>query len=475
MAVRPGMTDRTCDVAIIGAGTAGLAAERAARTNGAATLLIDPAFAGTTCTTVGCMPSKLLIAAGQAAHAARHAQVFGVRAEPVVDGAAVMARLRALRDGFVAGVKAEFEKLPKGTILKGRARFDGAGKLAIDDGTSVTAKAVVIAAGARPSVPDFLSEVGHAVLTNETLFELEALPGSVGVIGAGPLGLELAQALARLGVDVAVFDEGESLAGLEDEAIAQSLRQCLEAEFAVHLGVKLSAKASGKQVRLSWTGMSRGDATFDHILAAAGRPPQLADLGLETTGLALDKHGAPKTDPRTMQCGDQAIFIAGDAEHGRPVLHEAQAEGTIAGRNAARFPEVKPGRRMPPLSIMFTSPAMARVGEVPEGAATVRGAASYEDQGRAKVFATNAGCVKIDADAKDGRLLAVQMVGPAVEHSAHLFALAIDQGLTADQMLAMPFYHPTYEEGLKPALRAICDAISAPTASDRDDGFMPGG
>jgi len=465
------MTDLTCDVAVIGAGTAGLAAERAARSQGASTLLIDDAFAGTTCIQFGCMPSKLLIAAADAAFAARHADRFGIRPSDVeIDGAAVMRRVHTLRDRFIAGVKAEFDGLPTGVKRKAFARFDGPGRLVLTSGETITAKAIVIATGARPSVPKFLDSVSDAVLTNETLFTLDDLPKSVGVIGAGPLGLELAQALARLGVDVAVFDEGDKLGGIEDAEIAKSLHNALEAEFPIHLGVKLSAEPHGHGVALSWDGPKPGSHVFERILAAAGRPPRLDKLGLETTGLTLDKHGMPEVNPATMQCADSPIFMAGDAAGDRPVLHEAHAEGAIAGSNAASFPKVEPAERMTPLSIMFTQPGLAVVGKIAKDQKTVCAVVSYADQGRAKVFATNAGVGKIHADAATGRLLHAQLVGPAVEHSAHLLALAIGQNMTATELLKMPFYHPTYEEGLKTALREICKA----TGSNQDDGFMPG-
>lgn len=472
MSVSRRNTALACDVAIIGAGTAGLAAERAARAAGASTLLIDEGFAGTTCTTVGCMPSKLLIAAGNAAYAAREARHFGVHAAPEVDGAAVLRRLRGVRDQFVEGVKAEIATLPKAVCIRAHARFVAAGRLQLDDGREIVAKAVVVATGSTPSIPDVLSGVSAAVLTNETLFDLETLPRSVGVIGAGPLGLELAQALARLGVGIAVFDVGERIAGLEPGDVMASLRGALVDEFPIHCGVKLEAGWEGKAVTLRWTGASRGTATFDYVLAATGRPPRFDALGLAATGLALDDHGAPKIDPATLQAGDLPIFFAGDAAADRPVLHEAQAEGAIAGRNAACFPRIAEAPRMTRLAIMFTDPGMATVGEMPDGIKTVSGFASYADQGRAKVFLTNRGCVRIDADAKDGRLLAAEMVGPAVEHSAHLLALAIGQGLTADALLAMPFYHPTYEEGLQPALRAICEASGVNMRGRA--GFMPG-
>ncbi|KMS56120.1 dihydrolipoamide dehydrogenase [Novosphingobium barchaimii LL02] len=468
------MTTKICDVAIIGAGTAGLAAELSARRHGASTLLIDESFSGTTCTNVGCMPSKLLIAAAAAAHGARHARTFGIAAEPVVDGVAVLKRLRLERDRFIAGVDKSIGRIPDGVKWKGRARFTGLTTLEIDDGTVVEAKAVVIAVGAAPSIPAFLDPVQAAVLTNETLFDLETLPISVAVIGAGPLGLELAQALSRLGVETRVFDQGDRLASLDDKEVSGQLAHILGNEFPIHLEVQLSARLDAGKALLSWTGRSEGSASFDYVLAASGRPPRLKDLGLESTGLVLDEHGAPKADPCSLQCGAAPIFLAGDAANGRPVLHEAQAEGAIAGHNAARYPDVLPGKRMVPLSIMFTDPAMAVVGDISRRSATILGAASFEDQGRAKVFATNHGLAHILADPLDGKLIGAVIAAPAAEHTAHLLAWSIQHGMTASQMLALPYYHPTYEEGLKPAFRAICKAVGSSMPMERDDGFLAG-
>ncbi len=152
------------------------------------------------------MPSKLLIAAANAVHAARQGETFGFSADVHIDGAAVMARVRKERDAFVQGVKKDFAALPDGVCVRAKASFEAPTVLRLSDGRTVSAKAVAIATGAQSSIPDCLSGLGDRVLTNETIFELEELPRSVGVIGAGPLGLELAQALARLGV--AVFDKG---------------------------------------------------------------------------------------------------------------------------------------------------------------------------------------------------------------------------------------------------------------------------
>ncbi len=470
------MTKLTCDVAIIGAGTAGLAAERSARRNGAKTLLIDEGFGGTTCASVGCMPSKLLIAAGNAMHAVEQASVFGVEASGKVDGIAVMARVRKERDAFVAGVEKSIDKLPEEVKIEARAKFAGATILSLSDGREVHAKSVVIATGSSPAIPEMFDAVRDRVLTNESIFELADLPGSIGVIGAGALGLELAQAMARLGVETMVFDTGEVIGGLKDPHVAEAYREILSREMTILLGVELTVKPDGDGVRLAWTGSASGERRFDYLLVATGRPPRIKDIGLETTGLALDDHGMPDFDRETMQCGTAPIFIAGDADHDRAVLHEASAEGTIAGRNAASYPEVTPGKRTVPFAITFTHPNVAVIGKIAkdDDADSVIGTASYDDQGRAKVEACNAGLVRFYADRRDGRLTGATMAGPAVEHSAHLIAWAIQSGWTATEVLDLPFYHPTFEEGMKDALRSICSEVHAPTPPDRDDGFTPG-
>jgi dihydrolipoamide dehydrogenase len=467
------MDDLSCDVAIIGAGTAGLAAERAARKAGAKTLLVDDRFAGTTCASVGCMPSKLLIAAADAAFNARKASTFGIETKTSVDGRAVMTRVRKERDRFVAETLKSIEKIPAGICVRQRARFSGKTAIALDDGRKVFAKAVVIATGSRPSVPKPFQKLGENVLTNETIFELDSLPRSIAVVGAGPLGLELAQALARLGVEVTMFDQGEHIAALRDAEVAKNLKSILGKEFPIHLGVKLDVEKDGVGARLSWFGASSGTASFERVLVAAGRPPALPDLNLAATGLGTNNKGIPKFDPSTLQCGDAPIFLAGDADAQRPVLHEASSEGAIAGRNAASFPKVRKAKRAVPLSIMFTDPPLAVVGAPPSDAMVI-GSVSYADQGRARVEARNEGLVRVYAGADTGVIAGATLFGPGMDHIAHVFALAIERRETADTLPQLPFYHPTFEEGLKPALREICEAVKSPVLGNLDDIAPPG-
>jgi dihydrolipoamide dehydrogenase len=464
----------SCDVAIIGAGTAGMAALRKLKDTGLQVLMIDPEFRGTTCANTGCMPSKLIIAAAEAAHMARSATVFGVEAEPRIDGAAVMARVRKLRDEFASGTQNTLMDMTDGIRLQSRARFIGPNQLQLDDGRQVTAQRIIIATGSDPMLPGPYQALSDLCLTNETVFEIPDLPRSLAVIGAGPIGVELAQSFARLGVDVALFDTGSTVAGLSDRAVSDALADALRLEFPVHLDVTPEPRRAGDQVELSWgTDPSK---RFDRVLVATGRPPNLDGLDLETTGLQLDDHGTPVFDPETLQCGDAPIFLAGDANAARPLLHEASSEGAIAGANAASWPDLGDATRMEPLAITFTRPNAATIGQVPQPgcATTVTGSADYTDQGRAKVEARAHGLLRIYADRHKGRILGASLAAPDGEHLAHLLAWAISAGMTASQMLDLPFYHPTVEEGLKSALRDICKATASPVTWSRDNGQPSG-
>lgn len=459
------MKTRRCDVAVIGAGTAGLAARAAAAHAGAEVVVIEAADASTTCARAGCMPSKLLIAAASVAHSAATASVFGIQTAPVrIDGRAVLARVRRERDRFVRSVLKSYESIPAAQRLHGHAAFVAPGVLDVD-GCRVEARAIVIATGSRADVPKAFEAVRERVLTNENLFELEDLPSSVAVIGAGPLGMEMAQALHRLGVRVTVFDRKDAIGGLRGAAMNQAARQVFQGSPTLRLGVEIQVEAAAEGVRVQWRGANGdGSSSFSHVLVAAGRPPNLDRLGLEHSGLELDDHGTPRFDPRTLQCASKAVFIAGDADHDRPVLHEASDEGSIAGRNAAGFPAVQRFERSVPMSVVFTEPQIAVIGEVErEGAVT--GTVDFSDQGRARVMNRNAGCLRVYADAASGVLIGAEMLAPAAEHLAHLVAWAVQQKLPARALLDLPFYHPTFEEGLRTALRDLCSRLDVPPAN----------
>lgn len=453
------MTELTCDVAVIGAGTAGLAATRKALEQGARVLLIDDKFNGTMCANVGCMPSKLLIAAANTAHQVHNSAVFGVVVGDVrVDGAAVMKRVRDERDRFARLTRDGFKDFPDGTMIRGRAKFSSPNSLDLDDGRRISAKSVVIATGGKPTVPDSFSGLDDLCLTHETVFELQQLPRSIAVVGAGPIGLELAQAFSRLGVRTCLFDESEHLGGIKDKEVQKAIQTAIGKEVDLHLGVTTRGERADGGVKVFWSGASAGSDKFDFVLIAAGRPPQLGGLDLEKAELECNEHGTPIFDRETMQCSSTSIFIAGDADAEIPILHEASAEGEIAGRNAARFPDVTRTPRMTPLSMIFCDPVIAQFGE-PASASTVVGKASYTNQGRARIENEAVGEARIFAEPSRGRLTGGLLFCPGAEHLAHFLTQAVSQGMTAGEILSQPLYHPTLEEGLRSALEEICSSL----------------
>jgi len=446
------------DVAVIGTGTAGLAAYRAAKAAGRSVLLIEGGVYGTTCARVGCMPSKLLIAPAEAAHAVERFEGFGLRGGEVsVDGKAVMARVRRERDRFVGFVLQGVDAIPAADKIEGYAQFRGDTTLRVGDAT-IEARALVIATGSSPAYPPAWSDLGDRLVTNETVFEWEDLPESVAVLGPGVIGLELGQALHRLGVRVKVFGRGGGVGPLSDTQLIAEARRVFGAEFYLDTDAHVAVAREGDRVAVRYRALDGETRTehFDYLLAATGRTANVHHLGLEHTTLVRDTRGVPVFDRETMQCGKAPIFIAGDANNDVPLLHEAADEGRIAGDNAARFPDVRAGMRRAPLSIVFTDPQIAVVGDGLRGAldvAHVIGTVSFDDQGRARVMQRNRGRLNVYAEIGSGAFLGAEMLGPDAEHIGHLLAWARQLNLTIAEMLKLPFYHPVVEEGLRTALR----------------------
>ncbi|MCB9765319.1 MAG: dihydrolipoyl dehydrogenase [Alphaproteobacteria bacterium] len=451
------------DVAILGAGTAGLNARRAAEKAGATAVMIDPGPLGTTCARVGCMPSKLLIAAADAAWHARHAGVFGVGVEGVtVDGPAVLDRVKRERDRFVGFVlEATDAHAEAGRLLHGRGRFVDPHTLRVDDHTEVRFKAAVIATGSHPFIPPPFRGLGDALMQNDDVFDLDDLPESVLVVGTGVIGLELGQALHRLGVRTTLVGIRNVIGPLSDPCVKREAARVFAEELDVRFDYALHGVErveGGVRVRFD-----DRDEVYERVLVAAGRRPSLDGLNLGCTGLLSEGEGLHRVDPLTGRCGDGHIFFAGDVAGYRPLLHEAADEGSIAGENAATFPKVRAHRRRTPLAVVFTDPQIAMVGARwvdldPEQHNW--GEIDYGDQGRSRVMNVNKGLVRVYGERATGRLVGAEMFGPRVEHTGHLLAWAVQEGLTVDRALEMPFYHPVVEEGIRTALRDLQARLS---------------
>ena len=457
------------DVAVIGAGTAGLAAYRAAVAAGRRAVLIEAGPHGTTCARVGCMPSKLLIAAGEAAHGPQKWPEFGLRLEGsvAIDGKAVMARVKRERDRFVGFVLEGVDAIPEADRVIGRARFVDDRTLDVDRHTRIAFERAVIATGSSPSIPPVLRAAGDRLIVNDDVFDWDDLPRSVAVFGPGVIGLELGQALSRLGVEVVLFGRRGHVGPFSDPALQAYARRTFERELDLEANADVrDVERDGDRVRVSYRDDAGRDRTanVDFVIAATGRTPNVRGLSLENTSLRLDERGVPLFDRNTMQCGDSAIFIAGDAGDELPVLHEAADEGRIAGENAARYPDVRPAPRRTPLAIVFSDPQLAVVGTRFAGlepGTFVTGAVSFEDQGRSRVMLRNVGLLHVYADIATGRLVGAEMIGPDAEHLAHLLSWAMAVDLTVERTLAMPFYHPVVEEGLRTALRDAAAQLRA--------------
>ncbi len=459
---------RNVDVAVIGAGTAGLAAYRAAVKLGKDALLIEAGAYGTTCARVGCMPSKLLIAAAEAAHHATHATPFGVSATVKVDGRAVMDRVLRERDRFVGFVLESVDNIPPAHRLTGRARFVGPNELDVE-GVHVTFKTVVIATGSSPFVPPMFDAIRDRLVVNDDVFAWEDLPESVAVFGAGVIGLELGQALHRLGVRVRIFGRSGSVGPLTDPVVKKAAAAAFEAELPVDFDADVLAVepegATGVVVRYVDRDGNERTEHFASALVAAGRRPNIQNLGLENVGIPSNA----TVDRTTLRWDDSHVFIAGDANNDIPLLHEAADEGAIAGENAARYPDVRSGKRRTPLGIAFTEPTLAVIGE---GFATISargpiatGQVDFGDQGRSRIMLQNKGAARVYADPATRRFLGAEIAGPRAEHLAHLLAWAHQAELTIDQMLAMPFYHPVVEEGIRTALRDVAAKLGSGAAA----------
>ncbi len=463
------MKERKVDVAVIGGGTAGMVAYRQACKHADQVVLIEAEQFGTTCARVGCMPSKLLIAAAEVAHSGRHAQRFGIHAGPVrVDGQAVMNRVRRHRDRFVGGVLESIAKIPEQDRIMGQARFLDQHTLRVGDDLTLRAGRVVIATGSRTNVLPFLQDAGARLITSDDLFEWTELPESIVIFGPGVIGLELGQALSRLGVRVRMFGVGGLVGPIQDPEIRAIALETFNQEFPLDADSKvheIRQTEHGVQVTFEDADGDEATETFDFLLAATGRRPNVDRLGLEHTGLELDERGMPVFDPYTTQCGDSPIFIAGDANNHLPLLHEAADEGRIAGTNAGRWPDVRTGLRRSPLTVVFTDPQIAACGRTLQqteehcrGCFAV-GSLNFRNQGRSRVMGKSRGLLRVYGEHGTGIFMGAEMLGPAAEHIAHLLAWSAQSRLTVDQMLDMPFYHPVIEEGLRTALQDLAGKL----------------
>ena len=455
--------ERTVDVAILGAGSAGLYAWAQVRRKTEDYVIIDGGELGTTCSRVGCMPSKALIQIAEDFHRRKLFARQGIEGGETlrVDLPAVLEQVQDLRDLFVDKVLSSSIDTLGDRFIEAHGRFLAPGLLQAGD-ERIRARRVIIATGSSPVVPPEWQAFGERVLTTDSLFELEDLPGRLAVAGLGVIGLELGQALARLGVDVTGVELSGCIGGLPEGDINRAAIDIIGREFPIWLGEPARVGEAGHgALRVS---AGERSVEVDAVLACLGRRPNLASLDLAAAGIETDERGLPRFDRHTLQIEGHPVFIAGDVNGERPLLHEAGDEGRIAGYNAVAEQPAAFRRRVP-LTIVFSDPNIVQVGQPwheLEAESTLRAGVKFGPLGRALIMGRNRGELEVYADRADGRLRGACMVAPHGEHLGHLLALAIHQGMTARDLLRMPFYHPVLEEALQPVLRELVAGCEAP-------------
>ena len=441
--------DTAVDLCVIGAGSAGLSVAAVAAQLGVRTALIERGEMGGECLNTGCVPSKALLAAAHAAHSVRSSGRFGIAAaEPRVDFAAVRRHVHGVIAAIAPHDSVErFEGLGV-EVIRTEARFVGPRRLAAGNRT-IAARRIVIATGSEPAIPPIPGLDGLPLLTNETIFDLEELPAHLLIIGAGPIGLELAQAFRRLGSAVTVIEAATALPH-DDPELAGRLVELLKAEgILLHDRAKIvAAEGTAAGVALTVEGRQHR-IEGSHLLVAAGRKPRVKTLDLDKAGIAHGPQGI-EVD-RRMRTTGRGVFAIGDVVAGGPrFTHAASYQAGIVVRNALfRLPAKADYTALP--WVTYTDPELAQVGlteaqareQHGDGVAVTR--FPLADNDRAQAERTTDGLIKAVA-LGNGRILGASILGPRAGELIHLWALAIGQRLKLSHIAGMIAPYPTLGE-----------------------------
>jgi pyruvate/2-oxoglutarate dehydrogenase complex dihydrolipoamide dehydrogenase (E3) component len=443
------------DICIIGAGSAGLTVAAVAAQFGQKAVLIEKGKMGGDCLNYGCVPSKALISAAKHAHAFRTGAKFGIApAEPKIDFKKVHDHVH----GVIAAIEPNdsqerFEKLGV-KVIRAAAKFIGPDKIEAG-GETITARRFVIATGSMAAVPPIpgLSDVPY--LTNETIFENTELPSHLIVIGGGPIGMELAQAHRRLGAEVTVLEALDPLAKDDPELTAIVLKQLAEEGINILTRVKILTirnSAKGIEAEIEDKG-TRQVIAGTHLLVAAGRKPNVEDLGLELAGIAYDKRGI--TVDAGLKTTNKRAYAIGDVAGGLQFTHVANYHAGLVIRNALFRLPVKVSTNHIPW-VTYTDPELAHVGLTEAEAKQRYGDTAsvlrwpYHENDRAQAERRTQGLVKV-VTGKGGRILGASIVGANAGELIVPWSLAISSKLKIKAFADTVMPYPTLSEVSKRA------------------------
>jgi pyruvate/2-oxoglutarate dehydrogenase complex dihydrolipoamide dehydrogenase (E3) component len=466
------------DLVVIGGGTAGLVCAAGAAGLGARVALIERARLGGDCLNTGCVPSKALLRSARAVGEARAASAVGVRAETAVDFAAVMARMRARRADIAPHDSASRLAALGVDVFFGQARFTSASTIAVGDAPpnhhdggaparlpglpiSLSFRKAVIATGSRPAIPAVPGLAAVPFVTNETIFDLREQPPSLLVLGAGPIGCELAQAFARLGTRVTLIQRSSQVLPREDADAAATVSAALARDGVdVRVGLRVtSAGPDPSGVRLAFDG---GELTAPLLLVATGRTPNVDGLDLDAAGVAAGDEGIHVSD--RMRTTNRRIYASGDVASTYKFTHAADALSRIVVQNALFFGRKRASALVVPWCT-FTDPEVAHVGvsgrDAPGDSAAIT--IPLRDVDRAVVDEEADGFVRIHH--RRGRIVGATIVGPAAGEMIAPVAYAMQNGHTLDRLSSAVFPYPTRTLALRQAGDAYRRTRLTPRAS----------
>jgi len=452
------MTERLrCDVCVIGAGSGGLSATFIAAKLGARTVLFEKGEMGGECLNTGCVPSKALLAAARAVAEIRNASRFGISAVPDIRFPRVMEHVRRAIAAIAPHDSAErFEQLGV-KVIRAQAQLTGRNMIS-GGGYDLRARRIIIATGSRPAIPPIpgLDQVPY--LTNETIFSLSDSPRHLLIIGAGPEGAELAQAFARLGSSVTVFESDRLLAKDEPELVDRVRRQLTDDGVTLREHTRIANVASGPD-GISITLAGAGERiSGSHLLVAAGREANPKSLALERAGIRFDRQGIiVDTRLRTSQ---RHVYAIGDAVAGAPrFTHAANYQAQIAAVNALFGWPAKADYRLIP-SVTYTDPELAHLGMTESEARAVYGdkvrviSEELTENDRAQTDAAFPGAVKLIA-ARNGKIAGVSILAPHAGEMIQPWTLALANRLRLSAFLKAVMPYPTQGEISKTAVQSF--------------------
>jgi dihydrolipoamide dehydrogenase len=452
---------QTTDLVVLGGGPGGYAAAFLAADRGVATTLIDAMpKPGGTCLYVGCIPSKTLLHAAEAIHAAHDAAEFGIKfAKPEID----LNKLRAKGDKIVDMMTGSLLKGAKDrgiTHIVGRGSFTDANTIAVENGPTVKFQKCIIAVGSIPAKLPMFDIGSKRILDSTSALRIESVPKSLLVVGGGYIGLELGTVYAALGSKVTVVEMTSSLLPGVDADLVRPLQARLRAQFEnIYLDTKVAKVEEVKDgIKAHLEGEAPvKDAVFEKVLVAVGRRPNTANCGLDKAGVELER-GFIKTDQQR-RTNVKHLFAIGDAA-GEPMLaHKAAHEGKLAVEVITGEKEAIWDPRAIP-AVVFTDPEIAWAGltetEAKKQNREVRiGLFRWGFSGRATTVGRNDGLTKVLVDPQSDQILGVGLVGAGAGELIAEAVVAIEMGATAKDLAMCIHAHPTLSETISEAAETL--------------------